>query len=184
MHKDGIGADTRVLEGETTAKRMELIRLQREVTSSKEALEFYNKFKETGASADSTYRKDSVRDILSIIKDESNVNKILFTMDPFVELEEPNDRRKNAVLIQTEMKIQFTAVDDLHVQRLLSLIENNFPGNVYYTLFKIEKTRNITDAILLEISKGKLPDLVTGEIHLKWKGIKELITEGENALNL
>lgn len=73
--------------------------------------------------------------------------------------------------IYRQIFLTFSAMSDAHIYAFLDNIKKYFPG--YIDLSKINMTRKlaISEDILVEVSKGTIPELLDAKIELIWLGI-------------
>lgn len=68
--------------------------------------------------------------------------------------------------------MKFEALSDIAAFQVLALLKERLSGKIYIKEFSIEKIKDIDSSILLEISNGKMPYLVKGNMQFDWIQIR------------
>jgi hypothetical protein len=68
----------------------------------------------------------------------------------------------------------------MHVYAFLNELKEQFPGYVKINTVSINRDRALTNDILLQLSRGSQPELVTAEISFLWLGLRQVNQEDTN----
>ncbi|PIR32632.1 MAG: hypothetical protein COV36_03935 [Alphaproteobacteria bacterium CG11_big_fil_rev_8_21_14_0_20_44_7] len=169
------------LQSEISSLNSEYRNLKERVGSAEEALEFFSKIQLSGAAEEGDYKRDTMREVLAEAKSSLDLTNILFTMGPFVESEDL--KKDNAIVISSDVKVQFSALTDVMVFQFIKFLGDKLPGEIYISEFEIDKKAGISDNVLLKLSEGELSELVSGEMAFVWKGIRVVEVEKETPDN-
>ncbi len=72
-----------------------------------------------------------------------------------------------------EVEVIFSALTDLHVYAFIDNIKKIFPGVIQETSVKISRKRPFSREVIIEVSRGSLPEVVEANITFLWMGIDQ-----------
>ncbi|MBN8531143.1 MAG: hypothetical protein J0L97_04695 [Alphaproteobacteria bacterium] len=93
---------------------------------------------------------------------------------PLVEEQDPSLRKPSAVVVSSAISLSYKGMTDEYVFSFLNSVLARLPGYVRVDKFTIKRLAPMDDAAVSLASRGGLPELVGGDIELRWFNLKEV----------
>lgn len=181
---DDYEQQTSVLRRETEALQQETRDLQGKFLRVRENAGLYQEALDKKNQGRLSITRQGVRDKFDHYNDEYLLGNLRLTMSAIEEVQGSQYRRKNNVMIASDVNVHFEAVADEYVYDMLGAMQQQMAGGIKVTRVRLQRQRGLSDDVLRAISeKGTFP-LVVGEIKFKWLGMKFLNVEESNAVEL
>lgn len=122
--------------------------------------------------ADGFFSNQSRRDAEAVFvaaKAASGVNDAIVTVKPGKVVENEEAAKAAQVLLESEISVTLTAVDDIDMLAYVAYLEKSFPGHLMINSFSVARKSNISDTILRAIASGANPALVEGDLQMTWR---------------
>lgn len=100
---------------------------------------------------------------------QSEISEAIVSVKPGKVVEDEIAAKADHVLLESEIEIDFKAIDDIDVLAYISYLEKYFPGHLSITMLSITRKANISDTILRAIASGASPGLVEGKLVMIWR---------------
>jgi hypothetical protein len=118
------------------------------------------------------FSNQSRRDAESVFlaaKTASGVNDAVVTVRPGRVVENEVAANASQVLLESEIDIKLSGIDDTDLLAYVSYLEKYFPGHLMINSFSVARKSNISDTILRAIASGSNPGLVEGDLKMTWR---------------
>jgi hypothetical protein len=125
--------------------------------------------------------REAATQLLSALRVTYHLARLGVTIAPVGDMSGDLFQLKTATMVKSEVALTFSAVDDHSVYGFIESIQRQFPGIVLIHSFKLSRTGDVSQPILLDLSSHRLASLVTGELAFSWIGMVPKPQDNKNA---
>lgn len=164
---DDLERDLRSTRSQISGKRAEIDRLRSEFDLIQEQKERFEDLQSAGFMSDQN-RLVARRRIMSVQK----YTKILRAGYDISSADISNHKATDEVgyiVLETPIKIDVDAMDDVDFYSFIYWMENTFPGHMALTNFRLERDLDVNEATLRRIGSGEATVLVSGVLNFVWR---------------
>lgn len=180
-----LDSDIETLRDQTSKAKSKLIdsdieyeKTAKNIQNEEIAHKLFLDFEQSEDSDKSLFRRNILIRKLGEITNELGSIKVSFKMSPFSAYS-PIPKTKNVEVMASHVTMEYAALNDVEVFKLMSKIREKISGTVYFKKLEMEKVGEIDSKVLLDISNTDIPHLVRGVIEFDWIAIK--LKEDEQA---
>ncbi len=152
---------------QVASKRSEAQRLRDEIQTIQEEKEKFELLESAGFLEDQD-RLDA-RKTMEAVQSYARVLSARYNIDPGVIQEIDETNQAPQVLLNSPIKVDVDALDDVDVYNFLYLMENAFPGHVAVKSIALERKLDLNEVTLRQIGSGIPTVMMAGEIVFDWK---------------
>ena len=161
------------LRSEKIANDTQYSVVEKQIADANEARLYYENFKNSENSDPQNFRREYAKTLLAQLKERTGIVSLKFTMSQFEKLRGQYEK-KYVATYNSLITIQFSANSDTDAYNLIKEICTSFPGNVEIQEYKVNRTAQIDNTLLIATSESGQPNgLVDGLVTLKWLGIQD-----------
>lgn len=116
-------------------------------------------------------RIDSIKKIFDDYKKQYKLSEATLDLSTPTELTDMY-KTDTTVVVSSNVSVKFKVISDEYALSFVDAVMNNLPGYVKLEKLSLTRIGEITDETLLRVSRGEIPELVTGEITFQWRDLK------------
>lgn len=160
LELDGVRNETSVLKKETEKMRADLavIEKQKLFFDSITKMGFFNEQDRLQA----RQRFETMQQLSKIISAKYEIRAATIVPDEAAE-------KTGYVIMDSPIKIDLSAIDDLDVYRFIYYLNYGFPGHITIRNVSIERKAELTPTVLKNIGSGLPTEIITATMDLQWR---------------
>lgn len=151
-------------------KRQEI---DKQLQKAEESVDLYESLQAERNNADKQLNRNSAKLVLDKLKQQYRLSSLSVKMEPVEELSAEQYQRDTTVTVHTQVTLRFGGLSDQHLFSFVDAVSRDLAGYVRIESLKMQRKKNIDNNVLLSVSKGDIPELVTGEMVFHWLGLRE-----------
>jgi hypothetical protein len=167
-------SEVNAINTQTRALRDKFSAVQREAELYKSIMA---KFNDGGLSL----TRQALYDKFTKYKMDYHLNDLRLTMGPVAVVAAPDYKRPSVEIVSSDIVMDFTAIADEHVFRMLDTMRRNLPGTVRIVSMELTAVAPLTDDVLHTIGEKGNFSLIKGTVHFTWFGLKTVEASDTNA---
>ncbi len=171
----------RSLGSQISTTRSDIDRMQVEFSQLDKQQDDFDKLKEDGFFSNQV--RSEAKKIFSEIQDESKVISVVVSVKPGIIVESKEADKANYKVLKSPVEITIKSFDDTDIYRYIKIAESRIPGHLSLDSIKIERSRDVSSAVLRAISAGANPELVNATLVMSWRSLipdSQVISDKDN----
>lgn len=129
--------------------------------------EEFNKLKKRGFFSNQV--RSNARRLFSEIQDEAKVVSAVASVKSGATVDDPEAKKANHKMLNSPIEIEIEAMEDEEIFRYLKILKRRFPGNLFLNDVVIERSRDVTPAVLRSIAADGNIALIKADVNLTWR---------------
>jgi hypothetical protein len=157
----------RAVKSEVSAIQSNISTIQREFEELGVQQADFEKLKQTGFFNAQT--RNEAKILFQTVQDESGVISALVTIKPGAVEENLEAQKAKHKILSSAIEVDIQAMDDTSIYKYISLIQQNFIGNLSIDVLEIRRMEEVTPLVLSEIAEGRDKAMVTAKLVFNWR---------------
>lgn len=153
--------------------------LDERVEKAQKSLKLYETIANSNGGMDQTISRKWAKNKLDILKDQYRLSSLTLKMSPVEELEGKEYQKQTTKVVHTEVKLSFSGLTDNHLLSFVEAVLKEFRGYARIDSLRLQRNRVIDNNLIVSISKGAIPEIVTGEITFHWLALTGVASPAE-----
>ena len=169
------------LRGRVGTVQADIGRIQVEFDQLERQQEAFNFLKDKGFFSKQT--RNEVKKLFSDIQDESKVLSAVVSVKSGSVVNYEEVEKANYAVLLSPIEVDIKAFSDVDIYTYLDMMSDLLPGHLSLDEVEIERTQDVTPALLRMISYGVDPEMITASVKLSWRTIipqTEDISDGQS----
>ncbi|MGE0754440.1 MAG: hypothetical protein AB7L92_04700 [Alphaproteobacteria bacterium] len=163
----------RGLQTQLTSLQNEMQSLSNKYTSWRQNNALYEEALQKSKNNQLSLNPNAIRAFFKRYKDEFMLSEVNLRMAPMVELEGPEFKKNTASMVYSEVNVEFEALTDLDVFRVLDSIEREFGGKVKMLSVAVTRHEAVAQKVLRQIAVDGSAKMVSAKVRFLWMGINQ-----------
>ncbi|MBI1301041.1 MAG: hypothetical protein GC137_05190 [Alphaproteobacteria bacterium] len=159
--------EVRALQGSIRVTQADIERMQIAFEQLDRQQEEFNKLKSRGFFSNQV--RSNARKLFSEIQEEAKVFSAVASVKSGTTVDDPEAKKANHKLLYSPIEIEIEAMEDEAIYRYLKILKRRFPGNLFLNDVVIERSRDVTPAVLRSIASDGNVSLIKAEVNLTWR---------------
>lgn len=171
-YSDDLNSTKTTRENQNNTLNSEHQEIERSLGMSEHILADYNHYITTH-NPEFEIKREALNEILpSLRKEHHFASNMETTISSITEITDPVFKIKTGTVLQSTVKIVFSALSDSSVYNFIYDLQHKLPGIVMVSGLRLTKNSEISQtAAATALTNHTIPSIVTGEISLVWLGI-------------
>lgn len=166
-HNDDLAGQLATLTSQVTAKRADTNRLQNEFQTIQQQKVYFGNLQAGGFF--SNQNRAVARQRINDIQQFTNILSAKYDITAAQVEKSPPADDAGYVVLDSPMKIDVEAIDDIDVYNFLFWVENAFPGQVSTKSIDISRPTDVNETTLRELGSGVPVTLIKASIGFEWR---------------
>ena len=168
------------LESQLVAVRQDRASLEAKYQKVQKNRDLYADIAEKYAAEKLSINQTLLRKKINEFRTRYFLNELSLTMSPIQDLKGSKYNYKFSTISSSELTALFDVVSDEDIYSLMRALEEELPGSVRMTQFKLSQISKVTDDGLRAIAKSGRYTMVKGEMKFAWFGIRPTDLSADN----
>lgn len=169
--------ELKTIENNISSTRANIQKLQEDFATLGQVRSRFDAVKQYGFFFDQN--RVIARSKINEMKTASGVLSAKYTMGAVEDFEDEKLKSVKYKLMQSPVKFNIQAYDDVDVYKFIYLLNYGFPGTVQIKMVTIERTLDVSSALLRNIGTGSKTPLVNAIIQADWYTVAPITVEDE-----
>ncbi|MGH1404537.1 MAG: hypothetical protein ACRBDL_09855 [Alphaproteobacteria bacterium] len=165
--KENLDREQRGLRAQLSSVQSDIDRMQLEFEQLDQQQSKFDALKADGFF--STQVRSSAKDLLSEIQRESRVISAVVSVKSGILEDNVEAAKSGHKVLMSPIEVEISAFDDADVYSYLEIAERRFPGHLRVDGLEIQRTRDMSAAVLRAIASGANPELIRASIRMSWR---------------
>ena len=174
MQEEQFAAESQILQGDLAALNLQRQNLESQLRRAKKSISIYNEVKKQLDDNQFALNRDKAQMIINQLKDKYMLSSINMKVSPVSDVATDKYKSTTIKLIQSKVTLNFSGISDEYLLSFVNDLMRKLNGYIRVTNLSLSRTGDINKESLTQISQGKLPALVTGELGFNWVGVQPI----------
>ncbi|GEM_PF-1873857 len=169
------------LRSELSAAESRISEITRQIDDSGTSSEIFNDIRSKKDNLSFTFERDQVAERLAVLRDKYRLSSLSLTVSPESEINIPRLQNMSMKAVYTVIDLKFGAMSDTHVFSFIDDLQRSMPGFVRVDDITIEREKAMDVTIFRQMSRGAVPQMISGSLSFKWIGLRPLTVPNTEA---
>ena len=165
------------LKLQTNNLNTQIQNLQEQYKKAQASMGLYNSLQAEDEAGTGGINRQNMKGLLDKLKDTYHLSRLTLKMEPAEELPQEKFRKKTTLTEHSEVTLKFSGLTDEYLFSFIDALIHELSGYMRIENMQLRRELPINNDILLKISHGDTPALVSGEIVFHWLGLKTVGNE-------
>lgn len=159
------------LQSEVSNSESRIADITRQIDESGTSSEVFNKIRGQKDNLEFNFERDQARDRLAVLREKFRLSSLALVVSPEITLNLPKLQNMNTGAVYTDIELKFGAMSDTHIFSFIEELQRSMPGFVRVDKIELEREKAMDVTIFRLMSRGAVPQMVSGTIVFKWIGL-------------
>ena len=173
-YRDGLNSSKTTKQNQNNSIKSQKEEIEKTLGLNETTAKDYAKYMQEH-NPDFILKREMLNDILPVLRKQHHfANDMEVVISAANEVTDANFKIKSGKLLQSNVKIKFSALTDNSVYKLIYDLQHKLPGIIMVSSLKLERTADISSNIVsLAVNEHTISPAINGELSLVWIGIKK-----------